>query len=96
MSASHPERKGENMKAEYAPDNAIYVIALRSAGPKNGKEVQAALESIRDLVDLVCPAQVVAHRADANFCTHHDAMRRLGFDFDAANSIFTVASESRA
>jgi hypothetical protein len=79
--------------AEYAADNVVYVIAIRSAGPKNGQEVRAALEAIRLLADPVCSPQVVAHRIDEVYANHHEALRTLGFDFEAANSIYPVVTE---
>jgi hypothetical protein len=81
---------------EYAGDNAVYVIAIRSAGPKNGKEVAVALDAIRELVDPVCSPQVVAHQSDEVGATHHEALRTLGFNFEAANSIYPVVTEEVA
>lgn len=80
----------------HSGDDAVYVIAIRSAGPKNGLEVQAALESIRDFVEPVVSPQVVAHGAVEASPRHHEALRMLGFGFDAANSIYVVASETVA
>jgi hypothetical protein len=79
---------------EYAGDNAVYVIAIRSAGPKNGEEVKRALESIKEWVDPVCSPQVVAHQSDEVYATHHEALRTLGFGFEAANSIYPVVTEA--
>lgn len=79
----------------YSADDVIYLIAIRSAGPKNGDEVKAALESIRGHVEPVTEPKVVARQANEYGSPDHDALVRLGFTWDHANTIFPVAVETK-
>lgn len=80
----------------YSNDDVVYVIAIRSAGPKNGDEVKAALQSIREHVDPVCDPRVIAKSVTEATARDHDLLRDLGFDFRCANSIFPVVTEAPA
>lgn len=72
---------------DYSLDDAIYVLVIRSKAPKDGREVRLALQEFSDAgVEPVTTPHVVAFKGDECSSQKHDALRELGFTFEAANA----------
>lgn len=95
-----PEPDGQGAEGgvpapEPSLDDVVYVAVVRSAAPKNGREVVAMMEAFRQMgVQPVTTPTVAAVAITESGSRQHDAMRALGFTFDEANRHFTVVSET--
>jgi hypothetical protein len=100
--------KGENYTPQPEPlpsfdppepslDDVVYVVAVRSAAPKDGHEIPPLLDALRRAgVEPVTAPLAAAKAIRDSGSADHDALVRLGFDWGQANTIFTVVSESHA
>jgi hypothetical protein len=88
-------------------DDNIYVIAIRARGDDDGRSLRAVLDRVgRDIHgNDEYYAQVVAMKledayrvedAPRSVLNQNDTLRVLGFDFDTANQIVPVVTETAA
>lgn len=76
-------------------DDVVYVIAVRSAAPKDGREIPPLLNGLRRAgVEPVTAPLAAAKAIRDSGSSDHAALVRLGFEWHQANTIFTVVAES--
>ena len=73
--------------------DVVYITIIRSAAPKNGREVAVQMEAFRAAgVEPTTEPHVLAVRISEATANHHEALKALGFDADVANRHFPVVS----
>lgn len=73
--------------------DVVYIAIVRSAAPKDGREVRVQMEAFREAgVEPTTMPHVLAVPLSEATANHHGALRTLGFDADAANRHFPVVS----
>lgn len=77
----------------------VYIIAIRTNGEEDrGRCIRRALlalegSEVAEQEPRVKPTAAAACVVESPTSWHHSYLTKLGFDWDTANEIFTVASE---
>lgn len=73
--------------------DVVYIAIVRSAAPKDGREVKVQMDAFRAAgVEPTTEPHVLAVRISEATANQHEALKMLGFDADTANRHFPVVA----